>query len=297
MFSNAIRTLLGLALSITPALANDVVHKNDLILSDLKTSTLQNQEITWKPNVQGMSRYIGAIPTYGINDALRYQDTNALFYSTRFADLGIALSSDALSRFDFIFGTSHNEVSYSQALNEELSVTLGFVDAEERVQALLGGEYKFVQQPRAVSATAIKLNGLNLEASWRKVQLHSSEHFETLWQVGVATQGDAFSGSVGRRWFDILPSAHLASSIYATPETIHLATQVEHDNKYVGLTIDPNKTETIQLYFGLTYNFENTQTSFTFGNTKKLLQSSLGGLRKANLPNLWRDHILIKTGD
>ena len=297
MFSNAIRTLLGLALSITPALANDVVHKNDLILSDLKTSTLQSQEITWKPNVQGMSRYIGAIPTYGINDALRYQDTNALFYSTRFADLGIALSSDALSRFDFIFGTSHNEVSYSQALNEELSVTLGFVDAEERVQALLGGEYKFVQQPRAVSATAIKLNGLNLEASWRKVQLHSSEHFETLWQVGVATQGDAFSGSVGRRWFDILPSAHLASSIYATPETIHLATQVEHDNKYVGLTIDPNKTETIQLYFGLTYNFENTQTSFTFGNSQKLLLSSLGGLRKANLPNLWRDHILIKTRD
>ena len=297
MFSNAIRTLLGLALSITPALANDVVHKNDLILSDLKTSTLQSQEITWKPNVQGMSRYIGAIPTYGINDALRYQDTNALFYSTRFTDLGIALSSDALSRFDFIFGTSHNEVSYSQALNEELSVTLGFVDTEERAQALLGGEYKFVQQPRAVSAIAIKLTGLNLETSWRKVQLHSSGRFETLWQVGAATQGDAFSGSIGRRWFDILPSAHLASSIYATPETIHLATQVEHDNKYLGLIVDPNKTETIQLYFGLTHNFENTQTSFTFGNTKKLLQSSLGDLRKANLPNLWRDQILINARD
>jgi hypothetical protein len=76
-----------------------------------------------------------------------------------------------------------------------------------------------------------------------------------------------------------------------------LAAQIEHDNKYLGLTFDPNKTETVQLYFGLTYNFENTQTSFTFGNSKKLLQSSLGGLRKANLPNLWRDHILIKARD
>ena len=297
MFSNVIRTVIGLTLSIAPALADDVVHKNDLILSTLKTSALQSQEITWQPNIQGMSRYIGAIPTSGINDALRYQDTNALFYSTRFTDLGVELSSDALGSFDFSFGTSHNEVRYSQALNEELSVTLGFVDADERVQALLGGQYKFVQQPRAVSAIAIKLTGLNLETSWRKVQLHSSERFETLWQVGAATQGDAFSGSIGRRWFDILPSAHLASSIYATPEKIHLAAQIEHDNKYLGLTFDPNKTETVQLYFGLTYNFENTQTSFTFGNSKKLLQSSLGGLRKANLPNLWRDHILIKARD
>lgn len=297
MFSNVIRTVIGLALSIAPALADDVVHKNDLILSTLKISSLQSQEIAWQPNVQGMSRYIGVIPTSRISDALRYQDTNALFYSTRFTDLGIELSSDALSRFDFSFGNSHNEVSYSQALNEELSVTLGFVDAEERVQTLLGGEFKFVQQPRAVSAIAIKLTGLNLETSWRKVQLHSSERFETLWQVGAATQGDAFSGSIGRRWFDILPSAHLASSIYATPETIHLATQLEHDNKYVGLTVDPNKTETIQLYFGLTYNFENTQTSFTFGNSQKLLLSSLGGLRKANLPNLWRDQILINARD
>ena len=297
MYSNAIRTFTGLALSIAPALADDVVHKNDLVLSTLKTSAFQGQEITWQPNIQGMSRYIGAIPTSRINDALRYQDTNALFYSTRFTDLGVELSSNALSSFDFSFGKSHNEVRYSQALNEEFSVTLGFVDAEERAQALLGGEYKFVQQPRAVSAIAIKLTGFNLETSWRKVQLHSSERFETLWHVGAATQGDAFSGSIGRRWFDILPSAHLASSIYATPETIHLATQVEHDNKYLGLTVDPSKTENIRLYFGLTYNFENTQATFTFGNSQKLLQSSLGGLRKANLPNLWRDQILIKARD
>ena len=297
MFSNLIRIVAGVVLSITPALADNVVYKNKLILSDLNNSAFESQEVFWQPSLRGMSRYVGAIPTYGINDALRYNDTNALFYSTRFTDLGVELTSDELSRFDFSIGTRHNEVSYSQALNEELSVTLGLVDAAEGAQALLGGEYKFVQKPRAVSALSIKLTGLNLEASWRKVQLHSSERFETLWQVGTTTKGDALSGSLGRRWFDVLPNAHLSSSIYATPETIHLAAQFEHDNKYLGFTVNPQKTEAIKLYFGLAYNFENTQTSFTFGESKKFLQSSLGGLRKANLPNLWRDQILITERD
>ena len=297
MFSNLIRIVAGVVLSITPALADNVVYKNKLILSDLNNSAFESQEVFWQPSLRGMSRYVGAIPTYGINDALRYKDTNALFYSTRFTDLGVELTSDELSRFDFSIGTRHNEVSYSQALNEELSVTLGLVDAAEGAQALLGGEYKFVQKPRAVSALSIKLTGLNLATSWRKIQLHSSERFETLWQVGTTTKGDALSGSLGRRWFDVLPKSHLSSSIFATPKTIHLAAQFEHENKYVGFTIDPNKTETIELYFGLAYNFENTQTSFTFGESKKFLQSSLGGLRKANLPNLWRDQILIKERD
>jgi hypothetical protein len=61
----------------------------------------------------------------------------------------------------------------------------------------------------------------------------------------------------------------------------------------MGFIVDPQKTDSIQLYFGLAYSFENTQTSFTFGESKKFLQSSLGGLRKANLPKLWRDQILI----
>ena len=293
MFSNLIRIVAGVVLSITPALADNVVYKNKLILSDLNNSAFESQEVFWQPSLRGMSRYVGAIPTYGINDALRYKDTNALFYSTRFTDLGVELTSDELNRFDFSIGTRHNEVSYSQALNEELSVTLGFVDAAEGAQTLLGGEYKFVQKPSAISALSIKLIGLNLETSWRKIQLHSSERFETLWQVGTTTKGNALSGSVGRRWFDVLPNSHLSSSIYATPETIHLAAQFEHENKYVGFTVDPNKTETIELYFGLAYNFENTQTSFMFGESNKLLKSSLGGLRKANLPNLWRDQILI----
>ena len=297
MFSNLIRIIAGVVLSITPALADNVDYKNKLILSELNSSAFESQEVFWQPSLRGMSRYVGAIPTYGINDALRYKDTNALFYSTRFTDLGVELTSDELSRFDFSIGTRHNEVSYSQALNEELSVTLGLVDAAEGAQALLGGEYKFVQKPRAVSALSIKLTGLNLETSWRKIQLDSSERFETLWQVGTETKGDALSGSLGRRWFDVLPNAHLSSSIYATPETIHLAAQFEHDNKYLGFTVNPQKTEAIKLYFGLAYNFENTQTSFTFGESKKFLQNSLGGLRKANLPNLWRDQILITERD
>ena len=293
MFSNLIRIFVGVVLIITPALADNVDYKNKLILSELDSSAFESHEVFWQPSFRGMSRYVGAIPTYGINDALRYNDTNALFYSTRFTDLGVKLTSDEFSRFDFSVGASHNEVSYSQALNEELSVTLGFVDAAEGAQTLLGGEYKFVQKPSAISALSIKLIGLNLETSWRKIQLHSSERFETLWQVGTTTKGNALSGSVGRRWFDVLPNSHLSSSIYATPETIHLAAQFEHENKYVGFTVDPNKTETIELYFGLAYNFENTQTSFMFGESNKLLKSSLGGLRKANLPNLWRDQILI----
>ena len=297
MFSNLIRIVAGVVLSIAPALAEDADYNTELNLSDLNSSILKSQEVLWQPSFQGVSRYVGAIPTYGIKDALRYKDTNALFYSTRFTDLGVELTSDELSRFDVSIGTSHTEVSYSQALSKELSVTLGVVDAEEGTEALLGGEYRFVQKPRAVSALSIKLIGLNLETSWRKIQLHSSERFETLWQVGTTTKGNALSGSLGRRWFDVLPNSHLSSSIYATPETIHLAAQFEHENKYVGFTVDPNKTETIELYFGLAYNFENTQTSFTFGESKKFLQSSLGGLRKANLPKLWRDQILIKERD
>jgi len=293
MFSNLIRIVAGVVLSITPALADNVVYKNKLILSDLNNSAFESQEVFWQPSLRGMSRYVGAIPTYGINDALRYKDTNALFYSTRFTDLGVELTSDELSRFDFSIGTRHNEVSYSQALNEELSVTLGLVDAAEGAQALLGGEYKFVQKPRAVSALSIKLTGLNLETSWRKIQLDSSERFETLWQVGTATKDDAFSGSIGRRWFDVLPNAHLSSSINVTPKTSNLSTQLEHNSLYMGFIVDPQKNDSIQLYFGLTHNFGNTQTSFAFGNSTKFLQSSLGSLRKANLPNLWRDQILI----
>ncbi len=225
MFSNLTRILSGVVLSIAPALAEDADYNTELNLSELNSSIFKSQEVLWQPSFQGMSRYVGAIPTYGINDALRYKDTNALFYSTRFTDLGVELTSDELSRFDLSVGLSHNEVSYSQALSEELSLTLGVVDAEEGAEALLGGEYRFVQKPRAVSALAIKLTGLNLEASWRKVQLHSSELFETLWQVGTATKDDAFSGSIGRRWFDVLPNAHLSSSINVTPETffkVHL---------------------------------------------------------------------------
>lgn len=288
MFSNLIRILSGVVLSIAPALAEDALN-----LSELNSSIFKSQEVLWQPSFQGMSRYVGAIPTYGINDALRYKDTNALFYSTRFTDLGVELTSDELSRFDLSVGASHNEVSYSQALSEELSLTLGVVDAEEGAEALLGGEYRFVQKPRAVSALAIKLSGFNLEASWRKVQLHGSELFETLWQVGTATKDDALSGSIGRRWFDVLPNAHLSSSINVTPKTSNLSTQLEHGNLYIGFIVDPQKNDDIQLYFGLTHNFGNTQTSFAFGNSNKFLQSSLGSLRKANLPNLWRDQILI----
>jgi len=103
-----------------------------------------------------------------------------------------------------------------------------------------------------------------------------------------------FSGSIGRRWFDVLPNAHLSSSINVTPKTSNLSTQLEHDNLYIGFIVDPQKTDSIQLYFGLTHNFGNTQTSFAVGNSNKFLQSSLGSLRKANLPNLWRNQILIK---
>ena len=49
------------------------------------------EAIIWRPTVDGITRYQFRLPRSGVRDALKYQDSSALFYMSKTSDLGLQL--------------------------------------------------------------------------------------------------------------------------------------------------------------------------------------------------------------
>ena len=49
------------------------------------------EAIIWRPAVDGLTRYQLRLPRSGVRDALKYQDSSALFYMSKTSDLGLQL--------------------------------------------------------------------------------------------------------------------------------------------------------------------------------------------------------------
>ena len=79
------------------------------------------EAIIWRPAVDGLTRYQLRLPRSGVRDALKYQDSSALFYMSQTSDLGLQLVRDQAGEIRISVTPEHSRAKYTRSLTDQLS--------------------------------------------------------------------------------------------------------------------------------------------------------------------------------
>ena len=129
-------------------------HASGLLAADVKFAQISLPELAeqvtesgahsaeWQPEIEGLSRYTLTFPTRSIEQALKYQDTSALYYLSRESDPGLALVAPKNGTFDFAFNEQAFEASFTQPFSPALSYHVGLRVENETALPMIGGSWR-----------------------------------------------------------------------------------------------------------------------------------------------------------
>jgi hypothetical protein len=89
------------------------------------TDVSTGEAFIWRPAVDGLTRYQLRLPRSGVRDALKYQDSSALFYMSQTSDRGLQLVRDQAGEIHVSVAPEHSRAKYTRSLTDQLSYHLG----------------------------------------------------------------------------------------------------------------------------------------------------------------------------
>ena len=270
--------------------------QNQLYLGDAASSLEGGVEehILWQPEEAGLSRYQLRIPRSGVPNALKYQDSAALFYLSQKSDLGLHLLQTDPSQLSVSLTPEKSITTYTQFLTPALSYHLGVEVTSDLVEPLLGASWRSVSGHMQLDQTSATVRETDAELSWMRSQLKSDERSERLYSVSNQTGG--VTARLGTRWFDFFENADLLAEVGVDDDAFVVGAQFEQQlgsaDAYVG-AVRNFSSGRADLVLGVKYGF-GTDGSIAAATQTGLVSSgaqSLKPLRRAALPQHWRDSV------
>ena len=257
------------------------------------------EAIIWRPTVDGLTRYQFRLPRSGVRDALKYQDSSALFYMSKTSDLGLQLVREQTGEIHFSVAPEHSSAKYTRSLTHELSYHLGVEFSSETARLSLGASWRNVTGHTQLDQTTATRTGNVVNVSWTRTKLSSADHLERLYSV--SSEAGDFKARFGTRWFDFFQSADMLAEVGVDGDAFVIGAQIERE---IGSSA---------VFFGAGSNLSSGNTDFSLGveyhfgkhtkvgaTTQTGLISrevqSLKSLRRAALPSHWRNSVDISAG-
>ena len=259
------------------------------------------EAIIWRPAVDGLTRYQLRLPRSGVRDALKYQDSSALFYMSQTSDLGLQLVRDQIGEINVSLVPEHSRAKYThtQSLTHQLSFHLGVEVDSETAGPALGVSWRNVTNHIQLDQTTAALTGNRLNVSWTRTKLSSADHLERLYSVS-SHAGD-FKASFGTRWFDFFQSTDMLAEVGVDDDAFVIGAQLERG---IG---------SAAVFLGAVSNLSSGNTDFSLGVEYQLGKhtkvdattqtglishavQSLKSLRRAALPSHWRESVDLSAG-
>ena len=259
------------------------------------------EAIIWRPAIDGLARYQLRLPRSGLRDALKYQDSSALFYMSQTSDLGLQLVRDQIGEMNISLVPEHSRMKYThtQSLTHQLSFHLGVEVDSETAGPALGVSWRNVTNHIQLDQTTAALTGNRVNVSWTRTKLASADHLERLYSVS-SHAGD-FQASFGTRWFDFFQSTDMLAEVGFDDDAFVIGAQLERG---IG---------SAAVFLGAVSNLSSGTTDFSLGVEYQLGKhakvgattqtglisheaQSLKWLRRTALPSHWRESVKLSAG-
>ena len=276
----------GLAEGLDSLRLGDTANKNGEANS--------SNPVIWEPRVNGLSRFSLTLPHDGIQDALRYDDTSSLFYTSLTHDKGLKVTGPGRSGITLNMNPNEFLLGYEGNFTPQFSYIVGAKIDESDLLPQVNLKYRAVSGPLSLDRYNASFNDDNAGVIWSRTSLIDDGNAEMLRSLGVATDG--IIASLGMRKFEVLGSNDAAADLQLRSNKLTLSAQIERylgkGFGYVGLSTDVI-TGTIKIQLGLRISLDKTVNLdlSTLSPSEQLMAPSLKGLRRKALSGLWRSGV------
>jgi hypothetical protein len=252
--------------------------------------------IIWEPRVNGLSRFSLTLPHDGIKDAIRYEDTSSLFYTSLKNDEGLKVIGPERSRITLNMTPNDFLLGFEGNFTPQFSYIVGTNIDDTDLGPQINLKYRAISGPLSLDRYNASFNEDNAGVIWSRTGLINDEDAELLRSLGVGTNG--LIAGLGMRKFEVLGSNDAAADLQLRNHELTFSTQIE---RYIGkgfgyLGLATNViTGKIKIQLGLRISLEET-VNLHFSKkspSENLVAPSLKGLRRKTLPALWRSNVTI----
>lgn len=260
---------------------------------------------SWEPQRDGVSRFDFKIPNAAFKNAQRYGDTNALYYMSEISDGGFRIRSKEKFTLELSFDpeTTHLQLSYPYSSNISLYTRSGLNSAENNYY--IGASYRFPNADgKGLSYTTISTDLSTLRLTFDRFILSENDTHETFYHIGLTSDPDVSGDfSVGRRWFDFFKAQDvlLEGTLEKTSSKLFAGLELNYKKVDLSYGFQFGKTQgrsTTEFVVAASILITDNERMKMLVNTTQIPVRNQGifirndilhGLRKSNLPTLWRE--------
>jgi hypothetical protein len=289
----------ALFLAFNLLFANIVLAESvdSLILVDTANTTREanfSGLIIWEPGVNGLSRFSLTLPHDGIQDAIRYEDTSSLFYTSLTHDKGLKVTGPERSGITLNMTPNNVLLGYEGIFNPQFSYLFGANLDDSELRPQLNLNYRAVFGPLSLDRYNASFNEDSSHVIWSRTSLINGDKAELLRSLGVGTDG--LIAGLGLRRFEFIEGNDAAADLQLRSDELTISAQIERyfgkGFGYLGLSTNVI-TGKIKIQLGLRISLDET-VHLHFSKTspsENLVTPSLKGLRRKALPALWRSSV------
>jgi hypothetical protein len=250
--------------------------------------------IIWEPRVNGLSRFSLTLPHDGIKDAIRYEDTSSLFYTSLKDDKGLKVIGPERSGITLNMTPNDFLLGYEGDFTPQFSYLLGADIDDTGLGPQLNLKYRAVSGPLSLDRYNASFNQDSTGVIWSRTSLINDDEAELLRSLGVGTDG--LVAGLGMRKFQFIGGNDAAADLQLRSDELTISAQIERyfgkGFGYLGLSTNVI-TGKIEIQLGLRISLDET-VHLHFSKSplsENLMTPSLKGLTRKALPALWRSSV------
>ena len=289
-------TTLALVIVFNSVSANEFQSRVVLeVVGDQKIHDL-NEPIVWRPISDQLSRFTLTLPSYGVHDAIKYQDTTSLYYLSNVEDSGLSLAKDIDGTFDFYLNPELSVYQYHHPITPAISLSAGAKFDGDEHMPILAGEYRSIRGDLTFQKHYLEISDSFVNLMMERTELNPNENLEEIWSISLSPNHTRVS--YGWRWFEVIGKENLLAEISFFDEDLVFGWQIERvfdtTTGFLGSLTNTVSRET-EAFWGIRYDFARGSEILVESDHRLLTNSaqSLAVLRGSALPDLWRSNVSL----
>ena len=246
-------------LAALPSMLGAIQHDAPKADSQKKPSLslTKDGDVLWKPSVRGLSKYTFNLPKYGVAEAMRFEDTAALFYLSDISEHEFTVIENSGPLIDMRFTHESNSLELSWPISHRSLAGIKFANNDE-LDVSITGNLIASTTANSIHQIGIEIGEeIEIDVSGAKLNLgESSEHFYLLTASSLDTQ--EYSISYGQRYWQAIGDFDTAWAVGSDAGTPYGMLQLEKKlgeaNAFFRLSTQSNSSPKLEI--GLQINFD-----------------------------------------
>ena len=244
MLIRSINTL-ALVIAFSSASANEVQSRFVLGVNGDPEIHALSGPIVWRPVSDQLTRFTLTLPTFGIGEAIKYQDTTSLYYLSDVEDKGLSLVKDVNGAFDFYLKPGLSVYQYRHPITPSISLSPGTKLYEDEHIPILTGEYRLVTGDLSLQRNYLEVSSSFVSLTIDRTELSPSDNLEQIWSASFGSNLTRMS--YGLRWFDVIGNENVLAEIGFIDEDLLLVAKLSvptFQQQVLGLLANAASSET-----------------------------------------------------